>query len=69
MNVIKTAIDGVVIIEPRLFPDERGYFFESYEKKEFEAKVRPINFIQDNESRSSYGVLRGIHYRPVRRID
>lgn len=63
MNVIKTAIDGVVIIEPRLFPDERGYFFESYEKKEFEAKVRPINFIQDNESRSSYGVLRGIHYQ------
>ena len=63
MNVIKTAIDGVVIIEPRLFPDERGDFFESYEKKEFEAKVRPINFIQDNESRSSYGVLRGIHYQ------
>lgn len=63
MNVIKTAIDGVVIIEPRLFPDERGYFFESYEKKEFEVKVRPINFIQDNESRSSYGVLRGIHYQ------
>ena len=63
MNVIKTAIDGVVIIEPRLFPDERGYFFESYEKKEFEAKVRPINFVQDNESRSSYGVLRGIHYQ------
>lgn len=63
MNVIKTAIDGVVIIEPRLFPDERGYFFESYEKKEFDAKVRPINFIQDNESRSSYGVLRGIHYQ------
>ena len=63
MNVIKTAIDGVVIIEPRLFPDERGYFFESYEKKAFEAKVRPINFIQDNESRSSYGVLRGIHYQ------
>lgn len=63
MNVIKTAIDGVVIIEPCLFPDERGYFFESYEKKEFEAKVRPINFIQDNESRSSYGVLRGIHYQ------
>lgn len=63
MNAIKTAIDGVVIIEPRLFPDERGYFFESYEKKEFEAKVRPINFIQDNESRSSYGVLRGIHYQ------
>lgn len=63
MNVIKTAIDGVVIIEPRLFPDERGYFFESYEKKEFEAKVRPINFIQNNESRSSYGVLRGIHYQ------
>lgn len=63
MNVIKTAIDGVVIIESRLFPDERGYFFESYEKKEFDAKVRPINFIQDNESRSSYGVLRGIHYQ------
>ncbi len=63
MNVIKTAIDGVVIIEPRLFPDNRGYFFESWEKKEFDAKVRPINFIQDNESRSSYGVLRGLHFQ------
>ena len=63
MNVIKTAIDGVVIIEPRLFPDNRGYFFESWEKKEFDAQVRPINFIQDNESRSSYGVLRGLHFQ------
>lgn len=63
MNVIQTAIDGVVIIEPRLFPDERGYFFESYEKQEFDAKVRPVDFIQDNESRSCYGVLRGLHFQ------
>ena len=63
MNVIKTAIDGVLIIEPRVFHDARGYFFESYNKKEFESKVGPINFIQDNESRSSYGVLRGLHFQ------
>ncbi|MCD8291881.1 MAG: dTDP-4-dehydrorhamnose 3,5-epimerase [Prevotella sp.] len=63
MNVIKTAIEGVVIIEPRIFADGRGYFYESYNKKEFDEKVRPINFVQDNQSKSSYGVLRGLHFQ------
>lgn len=63
MEVIKTAIEGVVIIEPRLFKDARGYFFESFNLKEFEQKVRPVNFVQDNESCSSYGVLRGLHFQ------
>ncbi|MDO4956584.1 MAG: dTDP-4-dehydrorhamnose 3,5-epimerase [Bacteroidales bacterium] len=63
MEVIKTAIDGVVIIEPRVFKDARGYFFESFSKREFDEKVRPINFVQDNESMSSYGVMRGLHFQ------
>ena len=63
MEVIKTDIDGVVIIEPRIFKDARGYFFESYSKREFDEKVRPINFVQDNESCSSYGVMRGLHFQ------
>ena len=63
MEVIKTAIDGVVIIEPKLFKDQRGYFFESFSQREFEAKVRKINFVQDNESMSSYGVMRGLHFQ------
>ena len=63
MNVIKTAIDGVVIIEPRVFKDARGYFFESFSQREFEEKVRPIKFVQDNESMSSYGVMRGLHFQ------
>ena len=63
MEVIKTAIEGVVIIEPRLFKDARGYFFESFNQKEFEQKVRPVKFVQDNESYSSYGVLRGLHFQ------
>ena len=63
MNVIKTAIDGVVIIEPKLFKDTRGYFFESFSQREFEKKVRKINFVQDNESMSSYGVMRDLHFR------
>lgn len=63
MEVIKTAIDGVVIIEPRVFKDSRGYFFESFSQREFEAKVRPVNFVQDNESMSSYGVMRGLHFQ------
>ncbi len=63
MEVIKTAIDGVVIIEPRIFKDARGYFFESFSQSEFEEKVRPINFVQDNESMSSYGVMRGLHFQ------
>lgn len=63
MEVIKTDIDGVVIIEPRVFEDARGYFFESFSQREFEEKVRPINFVQDNESMSSYGVMRGLHFQ------
>lgn len=63
MNVIQTAIDGVVIIEPHVFRDERGYFFESFSQREFDEKVRRINFVQDNESMSSYGVMRGLHFQ------
>ena len=63
MEVIKTKIPGVVIIEPRLFPDARGYFFESFSQREFEEKVGKIDFVQDNESKSSYGVLRGLHFQ------
>lgn len=63
MNVIKTAIDGVVIIEPKLFKDTRGYFFESFSQREFEKKVRKINFVQDNESMNSYGVMRDLHFQ------
>ena len=63
MNIIKTAIDGVVIIEPRIFEDTRGYFFESFSQREFDEKVRPITFVQDNESKSSYGVMRGLHFQ------
>ncbi len=63
MEVIKTAIEGVVIIEPRIFKDERGYFFESFSQREFDEKVMPINFVQDNESMSSYGVMRGLHFQ------
>ncbi len=63
MEVIKTDIEGVVIIEPRIFTDARGYFFESYSKREFDEKVRPVNFVQDNESCSSYGVMRGLHFQ------
>ena len=63
INVIKTAIDGVVIIEPRLFKDDRGYFFESFSERDFNAQVRTVRFVQDNESKSSYGVLRGLHFQ------
>ena len=63
MKVIKTPIDGVVIIEPKVFNDARGYFFESFSQREFEEKVRKINFVQDNESMSSYGVMRGLHFQ------
>lgn len=63
MNIIKTDIDGVVIIEPRVFGDERGYFFESFSQKEFEEKVSATVFVQDNESRSCYGVVRGLHFQ------
>ena len=63
MEFKKTAIEGVYIIEPKVFNDARGYFFEAWKKAEFEAHVGPIEFIQDNESKSSYGVLRGLHYQ------
>ena len=63
MEVVKTAIEGVVIIEPKVFKDARGYFFESFSQREFEEKVRKINFVQDNESMSSYGVMRGLHFQ------
>ena len=63
MEIIKTAIEGVVIIEPRLFKDDRGYFFESFSQREFTEKVRKVDFVQDNESKSSYGVLRGLHFQ------
>ena len=63
MEFKKTSIDGVYIIEPRVFNDSRGYFFEAWKKQEFEDHIGKIDFIQDNESKSSYGVLRGLHYQ------
>lgn len=63
MEVIKTALDGVVVIEPRLFEDARGYFFESFSQREFDEKVGRVVFVQDNESKSSYGVMRGLHFQ------
>ena len=63
MKVIKTSIEDVVIIEPDVFGDARGYFFESYSQKRFDEQVRPVKFVQDNESKSRYGVLRGLHFQ------
>ncbi len=63
MEFKKTAIEGVYIIEPRVFNDSRGYFFEAWKKQEFEQAIGTVDFIQDNESKSSYGVLRGLHYQ------
>jgi len=63
MNYIKTELDGVFIIEPRIFKDNRGYFFESFVQREFEENVCKTVFVQDNESKSSYGVLRGLHFQ------
>ena len=63
MEIIKTKLDGVVIIEPKIFRDSRGYFFERFSQREFEEKVCKINFVQDNESMSSYGVMRGLHFQ------
>lgn len=63
MEVIQTSIDGVVILEPKVFRDARGYFFESFSQREFEEKIRKIDFVQDNESMSSYGVIRGLHFQ------
>lgn len=63
MEVIKTKIDGVYIIEPRIFEDARGYFFESFSQREFDEKIGHVEFVQDNESKSSYGVMRGLHFQ------
>ncbi len=63
MEVKKTAIEGVYIIEPRVFEDARGYFFESFSQREFDEKIGPVTFVQDNESKSSYGVMRGLHFQ------
>lgn len=63
MNIIKTPIEGLVIIEPRLFGDDRGYFFESFNQREFEREIGPVTFVQDNESKSCYGVIRGLHFQ------
>ena len=63
MEVIKTAIEGVYIIEPKVFGDARGYFFESFSEREFQEKVGDIHFVQDNESMSKYGVMRGLHFQ------
>ena len=63
MNIIETGIEGLWIIEPRIFGDSRGYFFESFSQKEFDEKIGPVNFVQDNESKSCYGVVRGLHFQ------
>lgn len=63
MNIIKTALEGVVIIEPRVFEDPRGYFFESFSERDFNARVREVRLVQDNESMSGYGVMRGLHFQ------
>lgn len=63
MEIIKTDIEGVVIIEPRIFKDDRGYFYESFSQREFEEKVCRTTFVQDNQSMSTYGVLRGLHFQ------
>ena len=70
MEIIQTSIPGVLIIEPRVFKDSRGYFFESFSQREFDEKVTPIlghgiKFVQDNESMSSYGVMRGLHFQTM----
>jgi len=62
MNIVKTAIEGVVIVEPRVFGDSRGYFFESYSQRDFD-QVSDVKFVQDNESKSCYGVVRGLHFQ------
>lgn len=63
MEYIKTAIEGVYVIEPKVFEDARGYFFEAWKQGEFVANVGKVDFVQDNESKSSFGVLRGLHYQ------
>lgn len=63
MEIIETAIPGVVIIKPRVFQDARGYFYESWSQRDFDRLVRPVRFVQDNESKSSFGVVRGLHFQ------
>lgn len=63
MEIVKTAIEGLLVIKPRVFEDARGYFFESFSQREFEEKVGKVVFVQDNESMSSYGVMRGLHFQ------
>lgn len=63
IDVIDTEIDGVKIIEPKIFGDSRGYFYESYSQRDFEEKVAKVSFVQDNQSFSHYGVLRGLHFQ------
>lgn len=63
MNIIKTDIPEVVIVEPKVFGDHRGYFFESFSQRDFDAQVRQVRFVQDNESKSCYGVVRGLHFQ------
>ena len=63
MEIITTPIPGLVIIEPKIFGDNRGYFFESFSEREFFEKVRQVSFVQDNESKSCYGVVRGLHFQ------
>lgn len=63
MNIIETEIKGVFVLEPKIFGDSRGYFFESFSQREFESVIGPITFVQDNQSKSSYGVVRGLHFQ------
>lgn len=63
VNIITTQIKDVVILEPKIFGDDRGYFFESYNQIEFNTSIRTVRFVQDNESKSCYGVLRGLHFQ------
>ena len=63
MEYIETDIKGVLIVEPKVFDDQRGYFYEAWKKEEFQRHAGPVEFVQDNESKSSYGVLRGLHYQ------
>ena len=63
MDIIETGIEGLVVIEPKVFGDSRGYFFEVFNEKEFTEKVGSVRFVQDNESKSRYGVVRGLHFQ------
>ena len=63
ITVVQTALNGLVVLKPRIFEDARGYFFESFSKRDLEEVVGPVDFVQDNESLSSYGVVRGLHFQ------